>query len=279
MDVKAVDCLINDFSKEGLESFGKEIIDVMKWWGMEKRLIPYTPEEFIAIMDEAGVEKVVAPSMKMRSYRKGDFVIDTPWERIADLIQKHPDRFIGLYGINPMMRMEGVREMEKCIKEYGFKGGYIHTYGFGIPLNHRLYYPYYAKCEELGLPVGMQTGHSAEFMPNEMGRPIHLDDVAVDFADLTLIAMHMGWPWVEELIALGWKHPNLYICSSGHRPRYWDKSFFNFLRTRGQDKVLYGTDYPLLFHKESLEEIMGLEVKETVIKKFLYDNAKKAFKF
>ena len=125
----------------------------------------------------------------------------------------------------------------------------------------------------------MQTGHSAESMPSKMGRPIHLDDVAIDFPELSIMAMHIGWPWVEELIALGWKHPNIYICSSGHRPKYWDKSFYNFLRTRGQDKVLYGTDYPLLFHKDSITEVMSFDLKETVVKKFLYENAKKLFKF
>ncbi len=278
MSIKAIDCLVNDFTKEGVASFGKEIVDVVKWWKMEDRLKGYSPEEFIAIMDEAGVERVAIPSMKMRSYKKGDFVINTPWERVADLVQKYPDRFIGLYGIDPTTRMDGVREMEKCVREYGFRGAYIHTYGFGIPLNHRLYYPFYAKCEELGVPVGMQTGHSAEFMPSELGRPIHLDDVAIDFPGLTIMAMHMGWPWVEELIALGWKHPNVYICSSGHRPKYWDKSFYNFLRTRGQDKVLYGTDYPLLLHKDSLEEIKSFGLPEEVLRKFLYENAKKVFK-
>jgi predicted TIM-barrel fold metal-dependent hydrolase len=279
MDLTAIDCLTNDFTKEGVASFGQEIVDVMKWWGMEERLKGYTPEEFIGIMDDAGVEKVVIPSMKMRSYKRGGFVIDTPWERIAELVQKHPNRFIGLYGIDPTTRLSGVKEMEKCINEYGFRGAYIHTYGFGIPLNHRLYYPFYAKCAELGYPAGMQTGHSAEFMPSRMGRPIHLDDVAIDFPELPLIAMHMGWPWIEELIALGWKHPNIYISSSGHRPKYWDKSFYNFLRTRGQDKVLFGTDYPLLFHKDTLEEIMSLDLKETVVKKFIFQNSKKLFKF
>jgi predicted TIM-barrel fold metal-dependent hydrolase len=172
--------------------------------------------------------------------------------------------------------MEGVREFERQVKELGFKGAYIHTYGYGIPLNHRLYYPFYAKACELGVAVMMQVGHSAEHLPSAMGRPIDLDDVALDFPELTLIGSHTGWPWVEEMIALAWKHQNVYVGIDAHMPKYLDKSLINFMNTRGKEKVLYGTNG--LSWKATLEQLREVVPKEDVRRLIVRENAIKAFK-
>ena len=88
----------------------------------------------------------------------------------------------------------------------------------------------------------MQIGHSLEIMPSEPGRPVYIDEVALDFPKLKFVASHTGWPWCEELVAMAWKHENVYIDISAHRPRYLDPSLVIFMNTRGRDNVLFGTN-------------------------------------
>jgi predicted TIM-barrel fold metal-dependent hydrolase len=282
-NIKAIDFMGYLFTKEYFSKYwltSPDLMRVASWWKFEDIIKRgWSVDEFVELMDEAGVEKHCMAQLKMFSYKYKKLIVDVKIDEIAKVIEKHPDRFVGFAGINPLKKMEGVRELEIAIKDYGFKAAYLHFYGFGIPPNHRLLYPFYAKCAELGVPVSMQVGHSAELMPSKMGRPIYMDDVALDFPELTLIGSHTGWPWVEELIALAWKHDNVYICMDAHLPRYWDKGLVNFLKGRGQDKVLFGTNGPLTFMaKDFLRQIEDLRLKEEVKKKFLRENAIKILK-
>jgi predicted TIM-barrel fold metal-dependent hydrolase len=124
----------------------------------------------------------------------------------------------------------------------------------------------------------IQMGHSAELMPSEIGRPIHLDEIALYFPELRIIGAHTGWPWVEELIAMAWKHANVYIATTAHLPKYWDKSLVHFLNSRGKGKVMYGTDFPVINHEQSLAQIEQLGLKPEARKALLHDTARKVFK-
>jgi predicted TIM-barrel fold metal-dependent hydrolase len=130
------------------------------------------------------------------------------------------------------------------------------------------------------VPVLFQTGHSAEFMPSACGMPILLDDIAIWFPELNLVGAHTGWPWVEELIAMAWKHPNVYIATSGHAPKYWDPKLVRFLnaRNRGIGKVMWGTDYPLIDHAEGLSQIAEYDLKPEAVKAMLREVAVTLFK-
>jgi predicted TIM-barrel fold metal-dependent hydrolase len=199
-------------------------------------------------------------------------------KEVYDILKEKSDRLKGMFGINPFRRMDGVRELERAVKEYGFVAAHIHPYGFGIPLNDAMYYPFFAKCVELDIPVMIQVGHSADSMPSKRGRPILLDDIALYFPELRIVAAHTGWPWVEELIALAGKHRNLFIATTAHAPKYWDPSLVRFINSWGKEKVLYGTDFPVLSHKESLLQIDNLSLKEESKSKLLWENASKVFK-
>jgi hypothetical protein len=180
-------------------------------------------------------------------------------------------------GIDPREGMKGVQRLEHWIAERGFVGGHLHSYGFGIPINHRRFYPFYAKCAELGVPVVMQVGHSAEAMPSEMGRPIHVDDIALDFPELTIVATHTGWPWVEELLALAWKHKNVYVGTSAHHPKYWDPALVRFAGSRGRGKVMFGTDWPVMDYADALAAVNQLPLKENARQLLLSDVARQVF--
>lgn len=257
-----------------------EMYRLIKWWRMEDRVQGKSVGDFVAMMDEAGLEKALIPAIRMMSYQRKVMVWDIQEEEVHEVVKQYPDRLIGLCGFNPLEKMEGVRRVERAVRELGFKGVYIHTYGFGIPLDHRLYYPLYAKCVELGITVSMQVGHSAEHMPNELGRPIHLDNVALDFPELNLVGAHTGWPWADEMISLAWKHENVFLGIDAHHPKYLEPSVVHFMKTRGQNKVLYGTNYPAVFHKDSIDSIRNdLDLPEKVIEKILRGNAARVYGF
>ena len=158
--VKAIDIMCYIYTTEGVKKMfyePEELHQVVKWWKLENKVRGYSPEEFIALLDSAGVEYVCIPAVKMKSYKKDKLIWDISIEEVKDAIDKIPGRGIGIAGVNPLSRMEGVKEVERAVKDFGFKGVYIHTYGFGIPLNDKLYYPFYAKCCELSIPVFMQV--------------------------------------------------------------------------------------------------------------------------
>jgi predicted TIM-barrel fold metal-dependent hydrolase len=104
-----------------------------------------------------------------------------------------------------------------------------------------------------------------------------VDDIALDFPELDIVAAHTGWPWSQELEALAWKHPNVYIGTSGHLPRYWDDNLVSFLKSRGRDKMLFGTDYPVFDYPRGLEQVKAMELDEEVERKLLGENAKRVF--
>jgi len=118
------------------------------------RLEGYTVPEFLSLMEELGIEKGVVPAWQWRSFIDGTMLWDDSPQLIHETLGAYSDRFFGLYGINPFKRMEGVRELERVVKEYGFKGVHLHTHGYGLPLNHRDYYPFWAKCERIGYRRG-----------------------------------------------------------------------------------------------------------------------------
>ena len=240
-------------------------------------MVECSTDEFVAQMDETGYDKVFITMPKMYSWNEKKMAIDFTVDEIYDSIKKYPDRLIGMAPYNPLKINESLKDIDKAVKDYGFKGVYVHTYGYGISPDDKLMYPLYAKCVELDIPISLQVGHSLERLPSEPGRPIYLDEVAMYFPELTIIASHTGWPWCEEMVAMAWKHHNIYIDISAHLPKYLDPTIINFMTTRGQNKTMFGTNG--LGLKRCKEQLMERPMKkEEIRKKILRDNAVKIFK-
>ena len=230
----------------------------------------------IGKMDEAGVEKVFITQTKMWSYRNHWMYMDTSLEEVAQYTTRYPDRFVGLAGYNPFRIKESLQEIEQGVKQYGFKGVYVHIYGFDIPLSDAKMYPLFAKCVELDIPVSMQVGHVLEAMPSEHGRPIYLDKIASDFPELKMIGAHTGWPWVEELISSCYKWDNVYFGIDGWMPKYLGPETLHFMNSRmGMDRCVWGTNG--LPWKASLDQIDQIGLKEEVKRKVLRDNTVQLF--
>lgn len=280
-DIMAIDVMNYPFTQAVVEKWwtGSHEMRVMRDT-MFKGKIPFvmcTAEEFVAEMDRAGYDKVLITMPRMYSYRRRELLVNFSVEEIYESIKKYPDRLVGMAPYNPLEIMESVRLIERAVKEFGFGGVYAHTLGQGIPPNDKSMYPCYAKCVELNIPFSIQLGHSLEVLPSDPGRPIYLDQVALDFPELTIIGSHTGWPWCEELIALAWKHPNVYLDISAHLPKYLDPAIVNFMNARGQKKVLFGTNG--LGLARCKEQLMELPLKDETKQAVLRDNALKVFGF
>jgi predicted TIM-barrel fold metal-dependent hydrolase len=278
---EVVDIWCNLFTEQGMELYydsqAQEV--AAQIFGNEDMYAPergVSADAFVETMNEAGIETVLIPALKFGD-PDGGMEIDVPHELVAEVASEYPDRIKGLAGINPREGMDGVARIEEYVEDHGFVGALLEPYGWERPINHRQYYPFYAKCAELGVPVVMQVGHSAMKMPSKMGKPLLLDDIALDFPELDIVGGHTGWPWSTELEALAWKHPNVYLGATAHAPKYWEENVLQFIESRGQDKVVFGTDYPVLEYDETLAQIDDLDLDPTVERKLLSENAKALF--
>lgn len=229
-------------------------------------------DELIAAMDSAGIKTILATDLLAWSYpRQTRFALDMT-ERIAELSRKYPGRVYGLASYDPMNIGASLRKLEKDVRERNFVGVYIHIYGYDIGLDSRKMYPLYAKCQELNIPVSMQTGHVLEAMPSEHGRPMQLDRIACDFPDLKIIGTHTGWPWVNEMLAVATKWPNVYINISAWLPKYIDPALLRFMGSRtGSQKVMFGSNG--LDWSRYLQQLSALDIREERLQAILHGNA------
>jgi uncharacterized protein len=207
-------------------------------------------------------------------------------DEVAELLRSHPDRFLGLARISGLHGMRGVRELEQRVRAEKFQALGVSALVDGIPAGDRRYYPLYAKAVELGIPVRIYSSMNyATDRPYDLGHPRHLDQVAIDFPELTIIGGLGGWPWVNEMVALVRRHPKLYLDTSAHRAKYlgqrgsgWEM-LMQFGNTLIQDKILVGLSAGLVGqpHETLIQEYLALPLKDTVKEKWLYRNAARVF--
>ena len=281
-EIRAVDIVCNLFTPEVVGRrpawtkgfFGGKL-------GQPDKILNGLPlDDLVALMDEAGIERAFLPATKS-GVAYDPVSSRLPYQEVVKAIDRYPDHFAGLAGIDPTEGMRGVRELQMLVTEYGFVGAHLYPHWFGLAPDEARYYPFYAKCCELDVPIQMQVGHCLRYSPDRplrsVGRPITLDTIACDFPELKLVGIHIGWPWTEEMISVAWKHPNVYIGSDAYAPKYWPKEFVHFINSWGQDKVLFGTDFPVIAFDRARSEIEGLGLKPESKRKFLRENAFKLY--
>ncbi|MBI4506495.1 MAG: amidohydrolase [Chloroflexi bacterium] len=281
-DILAVDAACNLFTPEVVatrpawtrEFIGGKVKAADKVEGV-------TVAEMLAMMDRAGVEKALLLAPKLGSPgHPANWQL--PYEWVARVVEQYPGRFYGVAGIDPSEGMAGVRKLEHAVKELGFVGAHLYPHWFEMAPDHRKYYPFYAKCVELDVPIQMQVGHclrySAERPLRSVGQPITLDTVACDFPDLKLIGSHVGWPWTEEMISVAYKHPNVYIITDAYAPKHWSPSQVHFINTVGQDKAMFGTDFPVIDIERDRREVEEFGLRPEPKRKFLRDNVIRVYK-
>ena len=279
---KAIDAVVNIWTQEALShrpEWGDKFF-VGKMNAENALMAGLSLDEMIEKMEEAGIEKAFL--IAARTGRLGlPGCYHMPYSVVADACAKYPERFYGLAGIDPFEGMDGIRAFEDAVTNMGFIGAHLYPHWFELAPDHAKYYPFYAKCCELNVPIQMQVGqsmvYSQEYRTKRVGQPIALDAVACDFPELKLIGIHVGIPWHDEMISMAWKHENIFIGCDAHRPKYWPKSFIHYLNSYGQDKIIFGTDFPVLEFKKTIDDIDALGLKSEVRKKLLRDNVARIY--
>ena len=238
-------------------------------------------EDYIVRMDRAGIERSFLVAVRAGDLRvRGSFEI--PYETVAEICAKYPDRFSGLAGIDTTRGMQQLRDLETAVTKYGFVGAHWYPHWFGIPPDAAQIYPVYAKCCELDVPIMMQVGHNLVYSRDRrlpsVARPILLDQVAIDFPELTLIGIHIGVPWTDEMISMCWKHENIYTAGDAYAPKHWPKAYVHYANSYGSHKVLFGTDWPVVDPERAVAEVADFKMRPDAHRKLMRENALRIFK-
>ncbi|MBC2806804.1 amidohydrolase family protein [Rhizobium ruizarguesonis] len=230
--------------------------------------------------EDGGLLRLVA-DMDLAGISQG-LLVGAENDKMGAIHQAFPGRFFLMATFDPKDGMRAVREFERLVRDDKVNGLRVSPLYNGIPANDRRYYPLYAKCVELDVPVRIYTSMNyANDRPYDLGHPRHLDDVAVDFPELRIVAGLAGWPWVNEMVALLRRHPRLYADTAAHHPRYfgqpgsgWEQ-FLQFGNTLLQDKIMVGLSRYLFAipFEDIIEAYRNLPLKEKVVEKWLYGNA------
>lgn len=199
----------------------------------------------------------------------------------SELKRKYPDVILGFWvAIDADWGLKGQRELERCIGDLGSFGVALSGALAGIPANDKLWYPYYEVCIEADVPFKIWMGQLAVpgKVPITTENPIpYVDDVACKFPEAKIICAHHPWPFLEEMISVLLRHPNVYNEQHGWSPKYFREFFKNEIRTRIKNKVMFGSDYPIF----TFEKIIGAWEAEgyppEVLEKVFRGNAQRVF--
>lgn len=273
-----VDVHVHPPTKEFLlDSGGPQVEAAAKKFGRKLEL--KTIEQMLKEYTECGVEKLVlfAWDAETASHRPR-----VPNEFVAKLADKFPDRIIGFASVDPHKK-SSVRDLEGAVKDLKLRGLKLHPQAQAFEPNDSTYYPIYAKCVELGIPVTFHTGstywgaglNGGGGLKLRFSNPMLLDDIAADFPELKLIMAHPGWPWQDEQLAIAMHKENAFIDLSGWSPKYFEPLLVTYMAKMIPHKFLFGTDYPMMSPSRWLNDFEALPLSAEVKQMVLRDNAMK----
>lgn len=204
-----------------------------------------------------------------------------PNEEVAEAAAAHPDVLIPFASIDPFRGKAGVRQARRLVEEYGVRGFKFHPSVQGFFPNDRMAYGLYEAIEELGAISLFHTGQTGigAGVPGGGGirlkysNPLHVDDVAADFPTMKIILAHPSFPWQDEALAVATHKPGVHIDLSGWSPKYFPPQLVQYANTLLKDKVMFGSDFPLLTPDRWLADFDKLQIKDEVRPKILKENA------
>jgi predicted TIM-barrel fold metal-dependent hydrolase len=196
-------------------------------------------------------------------------------------LRDHPDRFLPSAGVDPNEGMKAVEQIVRLHETVGLRAIAAFPAGCNpqVPINDKRWYPVYAKCCELDIPVFMCTGVPGPRVPMACQKTELLDEVCWFFPELTIVMRHGAEPWEDLAVKLMLKWPNLYYSTSAFAPRYYPQAIIDYANTRGADKVMYAGYFPMgLTLDRIFSELPDVPFKDEVWPKFLRDNARRVLK-
>ncbi|MFC9439284.1 amidohydrolase family protein [Nocardia sp. NPDC057030] len=250
-----------------------DMFDSLRRWGAPLPTEQPPVAATVAAMDAGGVDIALISAW----YGPEGVLISN--DEVASFVAESGGRFAGVASVDLRKPVAAVRELRRAVGELGMKALRIVPWLWGLPPNDRRYYPLYAECVELGIPFCTQVGHTGPLRGSETGRPIpYLDDVALDFPDLVIVGGHIGYPWTTEMIAVATKYPNVHIDTSAYTVRRYPPELVAYLREHGREKVLFGTNFPMITPDRALAGLDDLALDNEVRELFLSGNARRVFR-
>jgi predicted TIM-barrel fold metal-dependent hydrolase len=229
--------------------------------------------ELAELLDEMDAKGVARAILLTQLGKSGD--------RAQRFAAERPDRFsLGVGGLDLLRPMRTLRSLESFVRDHPVSYTVVGPsfWGDGMyPPSDAVYYPLYTKCCELDLPLCMNTGIPGPPIPGEAQNPIHLDRVCVRFPELRLCMIHGADPWWDVAIRLMLKYRNLRLLTSAWSPKRLPQTLLHYLSTRGRDRILFASDYPVLSMQRCLDEAAKLELAPEVRDAWLYRNAEAFF--
>lgn len=280
-NVGIIDCMIgfpaSDFSQ--YEFIRKQLKDAQSRDGYDfpvEYMFKHVPKE---LYGAANPIDITLHEMDKYGIERG--LIGVGGDVAARALKEHPDRFIPSGSVDPNDGMEGIRQMVREYEEFGVRAFGAFPAGCfpQVAIDDAKFYPYYAKCVELGVPIFVCAGVPGPRVPMACQHVERIDRVMYDFPELVFVTRHGCEPWEQLAMKLMLKWPNLYYSTSAFAPRHYPKAIVDYANTRGADKIIYAGYFPMGL---SLERIMGdmpkVPFRDNVWPKFLRENALKVLK-
>ncbi len=243
--------------------------------GFEKR-VPQPLPEIVEAVRRRGVELAVITG------RDCEMTYNTPTnnQSVLEFVRAYPDLFIGFWGIDPHRGMKSVYEIVRAVEELGMRGIATDPYLAHIPPHDARYYPLYAKCCELDIPVFITTAP-----PPQVPRavidyidPRQVDIVARDFPELTLIMSHGGYPFVNEAVFTCMRNKNVYMDLSEYELAPMADVYVQGLNSFIGDKVVFASAHPFVEQEEAIAIYNNMKIDDAVRRKVMYETAAKILK-
>ena len=231
-----------------------------------------TPEQMVGEMDLAGIDAGILTCMGDSSGP-----VASP-SLVLEICNAYPQRFFGSFCYDPFRAKESIDQFEDLLETGRFVSALALPWAFDLPPDHALWFPLYAFAERRGVPVTIQVGHTAPLFRSSLGRPMLVEDAALAFPSLKIVLGHLGWPWIDEVIALAGKYRNVFVDTSAHSPSKLPAALLEFMGSRlGGTKVLFGTDYPALELDRAVKSAKKLNLNDQDLANYLGGNAMRVF--
>lgn len=224
-----------------------------------------SPDQIVDLMRASGITKALLT------------IDDKDPGPALEAIDRHPGVLFGAMKVDPHKGMIETRRMAQFARDYPVKAVRVSGHSVLKPYNDKIYYPVYAKCIDLDLPITANVGIPGPLVPGSHQDPMNLDEVCWFFPDLKVVMTHIGEPWHYTCVKLMLKWKNLFYMTSAFAPKYYPKEIIQYLNTRGGKKIMFASDYPLISLERCMREIKELDIREQKLPDFLHGNAERVF--
>lgn len=277
--MKAIDVHCHIPTRIGLKPFDPYFKAMGDYYKYDYRSMVHTEEEFAEVVKASNVKAIILGF----DAETATGLERIPNDYVVDLVKRFPESFIGGFAsVDPWKGKVALQEIERAIKELGMLGVKFHPPVQQFFANDRRVYPIYDLCSDLGVPVQFHTGTTGvginmkeSRVHLKYGQPLHLDDVAADFPNLTIIASHPSWPWQDEMLMILLHKENVFNELSGWNPKYFTPTLKKEINGRLQDKFMFGSDYPALQFNQLFDAWETEQYKPEVLEKVFLKNAQR----